>query len=147
MEDWNARRLRIKRGIDARKAATESDASPESDGKKMPRQGMVMASDGRPRFGKGNKFGKGWARTHAVKRAFQKAFFSAVTDEDIREIAQACVKSAKKGNLYAAREIFDRCLGKPDETMVVKRLRELEDLYMNGKPPEGPIKFRPAETA
>lgn len=128
------------------KVAAATNCLPiKEDGKPM-KAGMVKTAKG-PRFGKGNRIGRGWSKTHDVQRAFQRAFFSAVTDEDIREITQACVKAAKNGNLYAAREIFDRCMGKPDDTMVVKRLQELEDLYMNGKPPEGPIKFRPAETA
>lgn len=80
-------------------------------------------------FGKGNLIGKGWSATHRRNRAFQRAAHEAVTEKDIRDVMQALVREAKRGNVAAAREVLDRTCGKVDESVVVKRLEELEELW------------------
>lgn len=67
-------------------------------------------------FGKNNNAAKG----HQVKNArkvqqLRKALYEAVTESDIKLIVKKLVQKAKKGDIQATREIFDRCMGKPEQ--------------------------------
>lgn len=54
------------------------------------------------------------------------AMLAGVTKEDVMEIMQALVEKAKKGDVGCAREILDRCIGKADESSLVRKVEELE---------------------
>jgi hypothetical protein len=77
------------------------------------------------RFGPGNPGGPGNPFARAVGR-LRAALIAAVSDEDIGEIVHALVAEAKAGNVMAAREVLDRCLGRPVEADLLVRLEELE---------------------
>ena len=57
--------------------------------------------------GPGNPFSKKTA-------ALRSAFYSAVSQQDIRDVVAKLVEQAKAGSVPAARELFDRLFGKPD---------------------------------
>ena len=82
------------------------------------------------RFAKGNPGGPG--NPHA-KRAqeLRKAFYAAVSDEDLAEVVKALVREAKLGDVQAAREVLDRCLGKPEALDLIERLEDLENGLRN----------------
>lgn len=68
------------------------------------------------KFQKGNTAGSKSHRPSAKKkRAHSEAFKAAVTITDIKDIAKKLVKEAKAGNAKAAKEVLDRCLGKPPQ--------------------------------
>jgi hypothetical protein len=58
---------------------------------------------------------------------------SAVTIGEIQEIMSELVRQAKKGNISAAREVLDRCVGKTSEQEVIERLAELEALVLSSQ--------------
>lgn len=92
---------------------------------------MVATSEGKDpktgRFLPGNRIGQG--NPHAKKaHALRNALFSAVTEEDIDAVIRALIDEAKGGDVPAARELLDRCLGKPVELDLMERLRTLEEL-------------------
>jgi hypothetical protein len=66
------------------------------------------------RFSAGNPGGSGnpFARQVAQLRS---ALLEAVTPDDVRTIVLALVKKARKGDLVAAREVLDRCIGRPTQ--------------------------------
>ncbi len=73
-----------------------------------------MAMNGRTQngtFAPGNRAAAGRSSRAAELR---RAFTEAITPEDIQVIASALVKSAKDGDIAAAKLIFDRVLGKAD---------------------------------
>jgi hypothetical protein len=49
-----------------------------------------------------------------------------MTEEDIRAVARALVERAKTGDVAAVREVFDRTIGKPQETDLLDRIETLE---------------------
>jgi ribosomal protein L17 len=55
---------------------------------------------------------------------------SAVTISEIQEVMLALVERAKRGNISAAREVLDRCVGKTSEQEVIERLAELEAIVL-----------------
>jgi hypothetical protein len=57
----------------------------------------------------------------------------AVSDDDMRELVAVLVKEAKAGNVPAAREVLDRCLGKPEPFDLLQRIDELEGLLATPK--------------
>ena len=77
------------------------------------------------RFGRGNAGGPGnpYARQVAELRA---AIMRAVSAADIEAIVAKLVEQAKDGNLPAARELFERTLGKPVEADLIARTEALE---------------------
>ena len=65
------------------------------------------------RFTKGNPGGPG--NPHARQAAkLRSVLLSAVSEDDLRSIAAKLVERAKSGDLAAAREVLNRCIGKPD---------------------------------
>lgn len=69
-------------------------------------------------------------RLSRVQRNFKIAMLSAVTVNEIQEIMQTLVDHAKRGNISAAKEVLDRCVGKTSEQEVIERLAELEALVL-----------------
>lgn len=77
------------------------------------------------RFAKGNKGGPG--NPFAAKVAkLRKALLGAVTARDMADIVKALVRQAKAGDVASAREVIERCLGKPIEADLLERLEALE---------------------
>jgi hypothetical protein len=68
--------------------------------------------DDRGRFAKGNGGGPGNPLGPQVEK-LRAALIAAITTDDIVDIARALIKGAKNGNVQAAREVFDRSIGKP----------------------------------
>ena len=69
--------------------------------------------DGRGRFAKGNVGGPGNPHARHVGQ-LRSALLAAVTSEDIEAVVRKLIELAKNGNIQAAKEILDRCVGKPD---------------------------------
>ncbi len=53
---------------------------------------------------------------------------AAVSDAEMKAIVAKLVELAKGGNVPAAKEVLDRCLGRPVEADLLERLDELEEL-------------------
>ena len=89
---------------------------------------MEMGADGRWKFRKGNALGTGRkaGKKYSVSSRLRTVMECAVTENDVLEIMDKMVDMAKKGNLSAAREVFDRVIGKSDESAVLQKLEELE---------------------
>lgn len=85
------------------------------------------------RFAKGNAGGPGNPLGKQVA-ALRAAMLAAVTPEDMKVLVQKLVQQAKDGNIAAAKEILDRCLGRPLEADLLERIEALEDR----KPLEAP---------
>lgn len=63
------------------------------------------------RFAKGNPGGPG--NPHAAQTArIRAAMLAAITPEDVQAIVRALIERARAGDVHAAREVFDRCVGK-----------------------------------
>jgi hypothetical protein len=97
------------------------DAQPRCDPAAPPDSGR--GPDGK--FVKGNKGGPGnpFARKIAAMR---RAFFDAVTEEDLAAIARAMIEKAKQGDVAAARLVAQYTMGRPAEAVDPDRLDELE---------------------
>jgi len=77
--------------------------------------------DEKGRFAKGNKAGIGHTTGEAVRaRALRRALVEAFTPNDIKAIAVQMIKKAKKGDLPAIKEVFDRCFGKASQYIDIK---------------------------
>lgn len=69
---------------------------------------MTSGHDEQGRFTKGNTEGTG-RKVSALKRALEEA----VTEDDIKDIANALKEQAKAGDIKAAELLFNRLFGKP----------------------------------
>ena len=69
--------------------------------------------------GPGNPFAKRVGRLRA-------ALLKAVSPADMRAIVKALVAQAKAGDVASAREVIERCLGKPIESDLLERLEAIE---------------------
>jgi hypothetical protein len=72
--------------------------------------------DGNGRFVKGHKGMTGPQPTAIKSKQLREALLAAVTAADIQEIVKKLVAKAKAGDVQATKEIFDRCLGKPQQS-------------------------------
>ena len=81
--------------------------------------------DGRGRFAKGNCVGPGNPHARHVGQ-LRSALLAAVTREDLEAVIRKLVELAKNGNIQAAKEVLDRCLGKPQEADLIDRIEQLE---------------------
>jgi hypothetical protein len=77
------------------------------------------------RFAPGNRGGPGNPHAKRVAR-LRSALFKAVTPADLRDVVAALLGAAKGGDVAAARELFQRCLGPPTELDLIERLDVLE---------------------
>jgi hypothetical protein len=73
------------------------------------------------RFAAGNREGKGNPHARAVAR-LRAAMLDAVTDDDVSAIVKALVAKAKAGDLRAAQEVLDRCLGRVQHELPLNTL-------------------------
>ena len=79
----------------------------------------------RGRFAPGNPGGPG--NPHAARVAkLRSAALAAVTQKDLRAVVRKLLELAKGGDVAAAREILQRCLGPAEATDVLARLEALE---------------------
>ncbi len=87
-------------------------------------------SDGRDERGRvapGNSGGPG--NPHAKQTGkLRSAMLKAVTEKDMRDVVMKLVELAKSGNVPAAKEVLDRCLGRPVEADLIERLDQVEEL-------------------
>jgi hypothetical protein len=91
----------------------------------MDRIPSTNGRDGGGRFAPGNAGGPG--NPHAAKVArLRAALLDAVTPEHIERIAAALVREAEAGNVAAAREVLQRCLGEPSAIDTLARIEQLE---------------------
>ncbi len=86
-----------------------------------------MDRDAQGRFLPGNPGGPGNPHGAAVAR-FRSALMTAVTEEDLHEIARALVDAAKGGDVTAARLLLDRLLGPAEAIDLLQRVEALEEL-------------------
>ncbi len=83
--------------------------------------------DERGRFAPGNPGGPG--NPHAKQTGkLRSAMLKAVTEKDMRAVVMKLVELAKSGNVPAAKEVLDRCLGRPVEADLIERLDQVEEL-------------------
>src|SRR5262245_43562264 len=68
------------------------------------------------RFGAGNSFAKGNPLNQRVQK-LRCALLRSLTSKDVRDVAAALLKKARKGDVQAAKELFDRALGKPRQSI------------------------------
>ena len=111
-------------------ATQDAPVSTAQQERKIPPTHVVDPVTGKLKFAKGNKCGKGGNPLQQRSLKLRAALLSAVTTEDIQEIMFNLVEAAKNGNITAAREVLDRTIGKSDESMVVKKLEELEERFL-----------------
>ena len=71
------------------------------------------------RFAAGNTFGEGNPH-HKRVAELRSALLDAISPEDVRAIVEQLVQKAKGGDLAAAREVLDRCLGKPNQAIALE---------------------------
>lgn len=76
------------------------------------------------RFANGNPGGPGNPYARRVSQ-IRSMILEAVTDEDLREVVQTLVKRAKEGDVAAARELLNRLVGRPPDSIGPERM-ELE---------------------
>lgn len=58
----------------------------------------------------------------------RSAMLKAVTEKDMRDVVIKLVELAKSGNVPAAKEVLDPCLGRPVEVDLIERLDQVEEL-------------------
>ena len=76
------------------------------------KHGRAGSRDAGGRFAKGNPGGPGNPYARRVAR-LRSLMLEAVSDDDLKAIVAALVQQAKAGDLAAAREVLNRCTGKP----------------------------------
>ena len=81
--------------------------------------------DGRGRFSKGNSGGPGNPYAQQVGK-LRSALLRAVSEADMQAIVGRLVELAKEGNVQAAKEVIDRCIGRPVEADLFERIEQLE---------------------
>lgn len=89
--------------------------------------GLDGIRDGQGRFIKGNPGGPGNpGGSRARKLRF--ALLDACAPEDFEVIARRLIEDSKAGSVQAAKELFDRTLGRPESIDLLQRIDELEAL-------------------
>ena len=89
--------------------------------------------DERGRFAPGNVGGPGNPHAKQVGK-LRSAMLAAVSDKEMKAVVKKLVELAKGGNVPAAKEVLDRCLGRPVEADLLERLEELEELLSQRVP-------------
>ena len=81
-----------------------------------------VATNGRDstgKFVKGNACGKGNPYGRQVNE-IRRTLLAAVSDDDLVQIARTLVERAKGGDVAAAKEILDRLIGRPKQSMAIE---------------------------
>jgi hypothetical protein len=79
------------------------------------------------RFQDGNKCGKGNPLAGRAAK-IRAVLLEKLSPEKAAEIADSLIEEAKKGNLAAVRELFDRTVGKPASSELTDRMERLEQM-------------------
>lgn len=85
----------------------------------------LAVRDAQGRFVKGNPGGGGYPYARAVGR-LRQALIESVTEEDIQAIVRSLVAAALQGDVAAAREVLQRCLGPAVAADLLERLERIE---------------------
>lgn len=93
--------------------------------KTEPSTTVVNGRDEFGRFVKGNRIGKGNPFAKKVAR-LRAALLGAITPADVRAIIKKLINQARTGDLAAAKEVFDRAVGRPQELDFLEKIEELE---------------------
>ena len=82
-------------------------------------QPKANGRDSNGRFAKGHSISSGKHRSNLKKRKQElaSALTTAVSVRDVMEIVKKLVEKAKKGDIYAAKEVLDRCIGKSEQPL------------------------------
>jgi len=85
----------------------------------------LYGRDEQGKFVKGNKCARGnpFAKKVAALRA---ALLQAITPQDVKSIIKKLIKQARSGDLAAAKEVFDRAVGRPTELDFLEKIEKLE---------------------
>jgi len=105
-----------------RSADTDTADTPDAPG---PSRNGDNGRDPAGRFAPGNAGGPGNPHAKQVG-ALRSAMLRAVTEEDMEAILGKLVTLARSGNVPAAKEVLDRCLGRHLEADLLERLEQLE---------------------
>ena len=89
--------------------------------------GSIGGRDTGGRFAKGNSGGPGNPHARKVGQ-LRSAMLRAVSSKDMQAIVKKLVDEAKGGDVRAAKEVIDRCIGKPTEADLLERIDRLEAL-------------------
>lgn len=103
---------------------TNNDTPSFTDPTPSPNGGNGRDAGGR--FTKGNAGGPGNPYGEKVA-ALRAALMDAVTPDAMARIVAALVKQAEAGDIAAARELLQRCLGAPQAIDLLQRVEQLED--------------------
>ena len=96
------------------------ETSPSANGPNGPN-----GRDATGRFSKGNPGGPGNPYAQRVGK-LRSALLRAVSEADMKAIVARLVKLAREGDVRAAKEVLDRCIGRPTEADLIARIEELE---------------------
>ena len=70
------------------------------------------------KFAKGNTASKGHKQREQVRaNEFKRIFQEAISFEDMKAVAEAMLTKAKGGDVKAAKEVLDRCMGKAPQAV------------------------------
>ena len=94
--------------------------------------------DAQGRFAKGNPGGPGNPYAKQVARV-RSLIVEAVSEEDLRAVIAALVEKAKRGDVVAAREFFDRLVGRPAAAIAPEQ-QELEEQRLSLREREVEVK-------
>ncbi len=90
----------------------------DEDGQKQP--GGEKKTLNPAAFKPGNNAGSLSVRpSHSKKLKYAEIFKAAVSEQDVRDIAEAMIKEANDGNVKAAQFILDRCCGKVPQAIAL----------------------------
>jgi len=87
--------------------------------------------DSSGRFVRGNAGGPGNPLAGKLSK-LRAALVAAISEDDVREIAETLIGLAKGGDMAATRELFLRTLGRPVESDLLERMERLEALLADG---------------
>ena len=79
------------------------------------------------RFRAGNRYGKGNPLAGRAAK-IRAVLLDKLSPEQAAVIADSLIDKAKKGNLAAVREIFDRTVGRPASSELTDRVERLEQM-------------------
>jgi len=79
------------------------------------------------RFAKGNPGGPGNPNARRVAR-LREAMLKAATPEKLKKVLNRLIEKAIEGDVAAAKEVFERTVGKPLADDILQRIENLEKL-------------------
>ena len=91
----------------------------------QPLDAVVNGHDEQGRFTRGNSCARGNPFAKKVAR-LRSALLQAITPADVRAIIKKVIKRARGGDLAAAKEVFDRAVGRPVELDFLEKIENLE---------------------